>query len=29
MEIIEEKIGFDLPEMTAAIRPTPKKRRKH
>jgi DNA-directed RNA polymerase subunit omega len=29
MELIEEKIGFDLPEMTAAIRPTPKKRRKH
>jgi DNA-directed RNA polymerase subunit omega len=29
MELIEGKVGFDLPEMTAAIRPTPKKRRKH
>jgi DNA-directed RNA polymerase subunit omega len=28
-EIIEEKIGFELPEETAAVRPAPKKRRKH
>jgi DNA-directed RNA polymerase subunit omega len=28
-EIIEEKIGFDLPEPVAAVRPTPKKRKKH
>lgn len=28
-EIIEEKIGFDLPEVTALVRPTPKKRKKH
>ena len=28
-EIIEEKIGFILPEPVAAIRPTPKKRKKH
>jgi DNA-directed RNA polymerase subunit omega len=28
-EIIEEKVGFELPEETAAVRPTPKKRKKH
>jgi DNA-directed RNA polymerase subunit omega len=28
-EIIEEKIGFELPEEVAAVRPVPKKRKKH
>jgi DNA-directed RNA polymerase subunit K/omega len=28
-EIIEEKIGFDLPEFVELVRPTAKKRRKH
>lgn len=28
-EIIEEKVGFELPEETPAVRPTPKKRKKH
>jgi DNA-directed RNA polymerase subunit omega len=28
-EILEEKVGFELPEETAAVRPTPKKRKKH
>jgi DNA-directed RNA polymerase subunit omega len=28
-EIIEEKVGFELPEETAAVRPAPKKRKKH
>jgi DNA-directed RNA polymerase subunit omega len=28
-EIIEEKIGWELPELIALVRPTPKKRRKH
>lgn len=28
-EIIDEKIGYDMPEETAAVRPTPKKRKKH
>ena len=28
-EILEEKVGFDLPEETAAVRPAPKKRKKH
>ena len=28
-EIIEEKVGYELPEETAAVRPTPKKRKKH
>ena len=27
-EIIEEKMGWDIPEPEAAIRPTPKKRKK-
>jgi len=28
-EIIEEKIGFDMPEVTELVRPTAKKRKKH
>ena len=28
-EIIEDKVGYDLPEETAAVRPVPKKRKKH
>ena len=28
-EIIEEKIGWEIPEETAAVRPIPKKRKKH
>lgn len=28
-EIIEDKIGFQLAEETAAVRPAPKKRKKH
>ena len=28
-EILEEKIGWDLPEMTELVRPKAKKRRKH
>jgi DNA-directed RNA polymerase subunit omega len=28
-EIIEDKIGFDLPEQVAAVRPVAKKRKKH
>jgi DNA-directed RNA polymerase subunit omega len=28
-EILEEKVGFELPEETAAVRPAPKKRKKH
>lgn len=28
-EIIQDKMGWELPEETAAVRPTPKKRRKH
>jgi DNA-directed RNA polymerase subunit omega len=28
-EIIEAKIGWDLPEEVAAVRPAPKKRKKH
>lgn len=28
-EIIHDKMGWDLPEVVAAVRPTPKKRRKH
>ena len=27
-EIIEEKIGWEMPEVTELVRPTPKKRRK-
>jgi DNA-directed RNA polymerase subunit omega len=27
-EIIEEKIGWDMPEVTELVRPVPKKRRK-
>ena len=28
-EIIEEKMGWDLPEPDAVVRPTPRKRKKH
>ena len=28
-EIIEDKIGWDLPEQVAAVRPVAKKRKKH
>jgi DNA-directed RNA polymerase subunit omega len=28
-EIIEEKIGWDLPEPAEVLRPTPRKRKKH
>ena len=28
-EIIEEKIGFEMPEVTELVRPTAKKRKKH
>ena len=28
-EIIEEKIGFELPEVVELVRPTAKKRKKH
>ena len=28
-EILEEKIGWEIPQETAAVRPTPKKRKKH
>ena len=28
-EIIEDKIGFEMPELTALVRPTPRKRKKH
>ena len=28
-EIIEDKIGFDMPEQVAAVRPVAKKRKKH
>ncbi len=29
LEIVEDKVGFDMPEPTELTRPTPKKRRKH
>ena len=29
LEILEEKMGWDLPEENAAVRPAAKKRRKH
>jgi DNA-directed RNA polymerase subunit omega len=29
LEIIEEKVGFELPEPVALVRPAPKKRKKH
>lgn len=29
MEIIEDKVGFEMPEVTELTRPTPKKRKKH
>ena len=28
-EILQDKIGFELPEEVAAVRPVPKKRKKH
>ena len=28
-EIVEDKMGWDLPEATAAVRPAAKKRKKH
>ncbi len=28
-EILEDKIGFDMPEQVAAVRPVAKKRKKH
>ena len=28
LEIIEEKIGFEMPELVALVRPTPKKRKR-
>jgi len=28
-ELLDEKIGYDVPEATPAVRPTPKKRKKH
>ena len=28
-EILEEKIGWEMPELEANVRPTPRKRRKH
>jgi len=28
-EILEEKIGWEIPAETAAVRPAPKKRKKH
>ncbi len=29
LEIIEEKVGFEMPEITELTRPTAKKRKKH
>ena len=29
LEIIEDKIGFEMPEMVELTRPSPKKRKKH
>lgn len=29
LEIIEEKVGFEMPEITELTRPVPKKRKKH
>ena len=28
-EIVEEKIGFEMPELVELVRPAPKKRKKH
>jgi len=28
-ELLDEKIGYDLPDETPAVRPVPKKRKKH
>jgi len=29
LEIVEDKIGFEMPELVALVRPTPKKRKRH
>ena len=29
LEIIEDKMGFEMPEVVELVRPTPKKRKKH
>ena len=29
LEIIEEKIGFEMPELVELVRPVPKKRKRH
>jgi DNA-directed RNA polymerase subunit omega len=29
LEIIEDKMGFEMPELVELVRPTPKKRKKH
>jgi hypothetical protein len=29
LEIIEDKVGFEMPEITELTRPTAKKRKKH
>ena len=29
LEIIEDKVGFEMPETVELVRPTPKKRKKH
>ncbi len=29
LEIIEEKVGFEMPEITELVRPSAKKRKKH
>lgn len=29
LEIIEDKVGFEMPEVTELVRPTGKKRKKH
>jgi len=28
-EIVEDKMGFEMPELVELVRPTPKKRKKH
>ena len=29
LEIVEDKMGFEMPEFVALVRPAPKKRKKH
>jgi DNA-directed RNA polymerase subunit omega len=29
LEIIEDKVGFEMPELVELVRPVPKKRKKH